>query len=123
MALSRRQWLAFSGGCVVSGMGAPLLAQTAPGPAPRRIVWGQSAPLTGAASEIGLAFAGGAKLYVDAFNDANPAQRIELRQIDDGFEPARAGANAMKLLADGADLLFGFVGTGSSNAGAQVAQE
>ena len=123
MAFSRRQWLAFSGGCIASGMGAPLLAQTAPAPAPRRIVWGQSAPLTGAASEIGLAFAGGAKLYVDAFNDANPAQRIELRQIDDGFEPARAGANAMKLLADGADLLFGFVGTGSSNACAQVAQE
>lgn len=123
MAFSRRQWLAFSGGCIASGMGAPLRAQTAPAPAARRIVWGQSVPLTGAGSEIGLAFAGGAKLYVDAFNDANPAQHIELRQVDDGFDPTRAGANAMKLLAEGADLLFGFVGTGSSNAGAKVAQE
>jgi len=123
MAFSRRQWLAFSGGCIAGGMGAPLRAQTAPAPAPRRIVWGQSVPLTGAASEIGLAFAGGAKLYVDTFNDANPTQRIELRQVDDGFDPTRAGANAMKLLADGADLLFGFVGTASSNAGAKVAQE
>ncbi len=123
MAFSRRQWLAFTGGCIGSGLGAPLRAQTAPAPPSRRIVWGQSVPLTGAGSEIGLAFAGGAKLYVDAFNEANPAHHIELRQVDDGFDATRAGANAMKLLADGADLLFGFVGTGSSNAGAKVAQE
>ena len=37
-------------------------------PAGRKIILGQSVPLTGAASEIGLAFAAGAKLYVDAFN-------------------------------------------------------
>ncbi|MGJ7492137.1 ABC transporter substrate-binding protein [Variovorax sp. ZT4R33] len=104
-------------------MSAPLWAQTAPPQAPRRVVWGQSVPLTGTGSEIGLAFAAGAKLYVDAFNEANPSWRVELRQVDDGFDATRAGTNAMKLLADGADLLFGFVGTGSSNAGAKVAQE
>ncbi|MGJ7521347.1 ABC transporter substrate-binding protein [Variovorax sp. LT1P1] len=123
MAFSRRQWLALTGGCIGIGLSAPLRAQTAPAAPARRIVWGQSVPLTGAGSEIGMAFAGGAKLYVDAFNDAHPAQHIELRQIDDGFDATRAGSNAMKLLADGADLLFGFVGTGSSNAGAKVAQE
>ncbi|MDM0118735.1 ABC transporter substrate-binding protein [Variovorax arabinosiphilus] len=121
MAISRRQWLSYGASCLGGGFGAPLLAQTAPGP--RRVVWGQSVPLTGPASEIGLAFAGGAKLYVDAFNDANPGARIDLRQVDDGADPARAAANAQKLLADGADLLFGFVGTASSNAGAAVAQQ
>jgi branched-chain amino acid transport system substrate-binding protein len=121
MAISRRQWLKVGTGCFGACLGAPLLAQTAPGP--RRVVWGQSVPHTGPASEIGLAFAGGAKLYVDAFNDANPGSRIDLRQVDDGADPARAAANAQKLLADGADLLFGFVGTASSNAGAAVAQQ
>lgn len=91
----------------------------------RKIVLGQSVPLTGAASEIGLAFAAGAKLYVDAFNGRknNPGWTFELRQVDDGYEPAKAAANAKKLLADGADLLFGFVGTASSDAGAAVAKE
>lgn len=91
----------------------------------RKIVLGQSVPLTGAASEIGLAFAAGAKLYVDAFNGRknNPGYSFELRQVDDGYDPAKATANAKKLLADGADLLFGFVGTASSDAGAAVAKQ
>ena len=86
---------------------------------------GQSVPLTGAASEIGLAFAAGAKLYVDSFNGSknNPGWSIELRQMDDGYDPAKAAANAKKLLADGADVLFGFVGTASSDAGAAVAKQ
>lgn len=89
----------------------------------RKIVLGQSVPLTGAASEIGLAFAAGAKLYVDSFNGRKngPGYQLELRQLDDGYDPAKAAANAKKLLADGADLLFGFVGTASSDAGADVA--
>jgi len=93
--------------------------------ATRKIVLGQSVPLTGAASEIGLAFAAGAKLYVDAFNARknNPGYSFELRQLDDGYTPAKAAANATKLLADGADVLFGFVGTASSDAGAGVAEK
>lgn len=92
--------------------------------APRRIVLGQSVPLTGAAAEVGLAFAAGAKLGVDAFNARKPSPGFvfELRQLDDGYDPARAEANARKLLAEGADLLFGFVGTGSSDAAARVAK-
>src|SRR4051812_48814757 len=89
----------------------------------KKIVLGQSIPLTGAASEIGLAFGAGAKLFVDNFNGQKngPGYTFELRQLDDGYVPQRAGENAKKLLADGADLLFGFVGTGSSDAGANVA--
>lgn len=89
----------------------------------KKVVLGQSVPLTGAASEIGLAFAAGARLYVDNFNSrkGGPGYTIELRQLDDGYDAAKAGANATKLLADGADLLFGFVGTASSLAAEQVA--
>lgn len=90
----------------------------------RKIILGQSVPLTGAASEIGLAFAAGAKLYVDAFNGRKPGPgwTFELRQLDDGYDAGRATANARKLLADGADVLFGFVGTASADAGAAVAR-
>jgi hypothetical protein len=93
-------------------------------PAGRKVVLGQSVPLTGAASEIGLAFAAGAKLYVDAFNarKSNPGWNFELRQLDDGYEPAKATANAKKLLEDGADVLFGFVGTASSRCGRRSRQ-
>lgn len=92
---------------------------------PRRIVLGQSVPLTGAADQIGLAYAAGAKLYFDAFNSRknNPGYAFELKQMDDGYSPQKAGANAKALLAEGADLLFGFVGTGSSEAGSEVAQK
>lgn len=86
-------------------------------------VLGQSAPLTGAASEIGLAFAAGAKLYVDGFNQRPDAPvRVELRQLDDGYVAEKAGANARQLLAEGADALFGFVGTASTLAAATVAK-
>ncbi|MBI2771480.1 MAG: ABC transporter substrate-binding protein [Burkholderiales bacterium] len=103
------------------GAASPAFGQAKP--TGRKVVLGQSVPLTGAASEIGLAFAAGAKLYVDAFNSrkTSPGWYYELRQLDDGYDPAKAGANARKMLADGADLLFGFVGTASSEAGANVA--
>lgn len=111
---------------VRAGVAAALAGGLAPGAwgqAKRRIILGQSVPLTGAASQIGLAFAGGAKLYVDTFNGRknNPGWTFELRQLDDGYDAARAAGNARKLLADKADLLFGFVGTASTEAGAEVA--
>jgi len=116
---TRRQVL---GAALATGMGMALPAAMAQGK-PRKIILGQSVPLTGAADQIGLAFAGGSKLYFDAFNARknNPGWTFELHQMDDGYNAAKAGANAKKLLADGADILFGFVGTASSDAGAEVA--
>src|SRR5206468_3932440 len=65
------------------------------------------------------------KLYVDNFNAQKngPGYTFELRQLDDGYDPKKAAANAQKLLADGADVLFGFVGTASSEAGEEVASK
>lgn len=123
MTTNRRTVLQIAVTAAIAGMAGTAWGQAKSGP--RKIVLGQSVPLTGAASEIGLAFAAGAKLYVDAFNGRKngPGWSFELRQVDDGYDPAKAGANAKKLLADGADLLFGFVGTGSSDAGAAVAKQ
>ncbi|MBN9408240.1 MAG: ABC transporter substrate-binding protein [Burkholderiales bacterium] len=107
---------------------APARAQARPAAAAaapaRKLVLGQSVPLTGAAEEIGVAFAAGAKLYVDAWNarPANAALPIELRQLDDGYDARRAGENARRLIAEGADLLFGFVGADAALAGAEAAR-
>ena len=122
MDTSKRKLL---GTAVATGM----LASVAPrrvwsAPSGRPLIVGQSVPLTGAASEIGLAYAGGAKLYLSNFNSrADSPVRIEVRQLDDGYSGERAAANATKLLAEGAELLFGFVGTASSAAGAAVAKQ
>jgi branched-chain amino acid transport system substrate-binding protein len=123
MTTKRRTLLVTAVAGALAGLGGGAWGQ-AKGAA-RKIVLGQSVPLTGAASEIGLAFAAGAKLYVDSFNGRknNPGWSFELRQVDDGYDPAKASANAKKLLGDGADVLFGFVGTASSDAGATVARQ
>jgi ABC-type branched-subunit amino acid transport system substrate-binding protein len=123
MNTRRRTLLGTAIAAGLMGLGGNAWSQAKTGT--RKIVLGQSVPLTGAASEIGLAFAAGAKLYVDAFNGRknNPGWNFELRQVDDGYDPAKASTNARKLLADGADVLFGFVGTASSDAGAVVAKQ
>jgi ABC-type branched-subunit amino acid transport system substrate-binding protein len=124
MDISKRRWLGTAGTASLLAAALPPWAWAAPAGAKPVVVVGQSVPLTGSASEIGLAYAGGAKLYFDAFNQrADSPARIELRQLDDGYNAQRATANAKKLLGDGADLLFGFVGTASSAAGAAVAKQ
>ncbi len=72
-----------------------------------------------------MAFAGGAKLSVGGYNDrvAPGGTTLELRQLDDGYSADKAKANATRLLAEGAEVLFGFVGTASADAGAAVAQQ
>ncbi|RZL95401.1 MAG: ABC transporter substrate-binding protein [Variovorax sp.] len=122
--VSRRAFVQLTGAVGLMGLAGPLLAQTAAKRA-GKLVLGQSIPMTGAANEIGMAFAAGAKLFVDAHNERVGAGGtvLELRQLDDGYQAEKARANATRLLADGADVLFGFVGTASAEAGAAVAQQ
>jgi len=128
MNSSRRKVVQACGAMLLGG-GLPLsaLSQSTKAAAGARVVLlGQSVPLTGAASEIGLAFAAGSRLAVGEFNERNAASGLQLKllQLDDGYDAARAGANARTLLGtDKADMLFGFVGTASSAAGASVAAQ
>ncbi len=94
------------------------------GRAARKIVIGQSVPLTGAADQIGLAYLNGAKLYFDAINAKNGAAgyKIEVKTLDDGYNPVKAAANAKQLIDDDVDALFGFVGTASCDAAFAVAK-
>src|SRR3569833_2523851 len=103
MSIKRRTALASVAAAALAGNA---WAQKAPA---KKIVLGQSVPLTGAADQSGLAYAAGAKLYFDAFNSRKPAPpyQFELKQLDGGYDPKKAGANAQKLLAEGAEVLFG----------------
>jgi ABC-type branched-subunit amino acid transport system substrate-binding protein len=111
---------------LIAGAAAALVAHAARAQSKsHKIVLGQTVPLTGAADQIGTTYAAGAKLFFDQFNRAknNPGFTFELQQVDDGYDAARAAANATKLLDGGAQLLFGSVGTASGDAVAEVAHQ
>ncbi len=88
----------------------PALAQA------NRIVIGQSAAFTGPAAQLGIQMNAGARIYFDAVNGAGGVNgsSIELRKLDDGYEPDRCKANTEKFIRDDVFGLFGYVGTPTS---------
>lgn len=115
--LNRRHAILHSVSTAAALVVSPLLgAQTAK--SGRKIMLGQSVPLSGAADQIGLAYFNGAKIFFDALNAKGGAagHTIEVKALDDGYDPAKAAANAQKLIGDGVDALFGFAGTASCDA-------
>jgi branched-chain amino acid transport system substrate-binding protein len=107
--LSRRQFSIATGAALVAGF-HPAHAQE------DRIVLGQSAAFTGPAAQLGIQFHAGAKLYFDQVNAQGGAGRrnIEIRQLDDGYEPDRCAANTKKLIDEEVFALFGYIGTPTS---------
>lgn len=81
------------------------------------IVLGQSAPATGPAAQLGIQMNRGMKLHFDQVNAAGGinGRKIELRFLDDGYEPARTAANTKQLI-DSSFALIGYVGTPTSAA-------
>ena len=116
MVFNRRQLVISSVAAGVSLASPAGWSQTAK--ASRKLVLGQSVPLTGAADQIGLAYMNGAKICFDALNAKNGVggYRVELRTLDDGYEPSKAAGNAKRLIEEGVDALFGFAGTASCDA-------
>lgn len=85
------------------------------------IVLGQSAPFTGPAAQLGIQFYDGAKLFLDQHN-AQPGHRaVQIKFLDDGYEPDRCAANTRKLIDDDAFALFGYIGTPTSLAALPLA--
>lgn len=116
--LSRRRFTAWMAGAA-SMLGAPALrAQPA-----NRIVLGQSAAFSGPAAQLGIQFHAGAKLFFDQLNASGGvnALRVEIHQLDDGYEPGRCVENTQKLLADEVFALFGYIGTPTSVAALPLA--
>ena len=105
-------------------LGGILAAATAfgagaePGVTATTILIGQSAAFSGPASELGTEMRAGAMAYFQQVNASGGVhgRKIELRSLDDGYESDRAAANTKKLIDDGVFLLFGYVGTPTSNA-------
>jgi ABC-type branched-subunit amino acid transport system substrate-binding protein len=79
-------------------------------------VLGQSAPLTGPAAQLGIQFQQGAKLCFDSVNAQGGIGKrlIELRTLDDGYEPDRCAENTRTLISQDVFALFGYVGTPTS---------
>lgn len=90
-----------------------------------KIILGQSAPFTGPAAQLGIQFYEGAKLYFDSVNSKGGVngKTIELRKLDDGYEPERSAANTKQFIADGVFALFGYIGTPTSVVALPLATE
>jgi branched-chain amino acid transport system substrate-binding protein len=101
-----------------SALALPALAQS-----DRRILLGQSAPLTGPAAQLGIQFQSGAKLALERANARGGinGRNVELRSMDDGYEPARCQANTQALLNEDVLALFGYIGTPTSLAALPLA--
>jgi branched-chain amino acid transport system substrate-binding protein len=110
---SRRRVLALIPCGPAAVLGLPALAQ----PDRRSILLGQSAPLSGPAAQLGSQMSRGARLYFERLNQSGGinGRSIELRTLDDGYEPDRCRSNTDSLInKDGAFALFGYVGTPTS---------
>lgn len=96
-----------------------------PGVYSDRIVFGQSAALSGPASELGKGMRAG---ILSAFKEVNDrggvnGRRLELRSLDDKYEPEAAIVNTQRLIGESVFALIGAVGTPTSKAAVPVAEE
>jgi len=103
---------AFLGGSVaaLSLLSFPLRVRAQENAARRQIVIGQTVDLSGSMQNLGRDYFTGAKLAFDQANagDGLGGRHIRFVQLDDGGDPARATANAKRLIEEEkADVLFG----------------
>jgi branched-chain amino acid transport system substrate-binding protein len=109
--MRRRAIFSLAAGAAAT-IGAPAWAQ-----ADRRLVLGQSAAMTGPAAQLGLQMNRGARIFFDRLNSQGgvAGRRVEIRVLDDGYEPDRCKANTEALIQkDEVFALFGYVGTPTS---------
>ena len=113
--ISRRHFSIATGAAALAGV------QLARAQSETPILLGQSAPFTGPAAQLGIQFYEGAKLYLDQYN-AQPGHRdVQIKFLDDGYEPDRCAANTKKLIDEEAFALFGYIGTPTSLAALPLA--
>ena len=110
MTFNRRKFSIAVGGAALAGFSV-VRAQSE-----TKIVLGQSGAFTGPAAQLGIQFYQGAKVYFDQLNAQGGVGKrlIEIRSLDDGYEPDRCAENTRKLIADDVFALFGYIGTPTS---------
>jgi ABC-type branched-subunit amino acid transport system substrate-binding protein len=114
--INRRQFSIAAGAATLAGFQSARAQSEAP------IILGQSAPFTGPAAQLGIQFYEGAKLFLDQYN-TQPGRDVQIRFLDDGYEPERCAENTRKLIADDVFALFGYIGTPTSLAALPLAVE
>jgi len=116
--MQRRSFVRTLAATAAALTGAPLFAQDL-----KKIVLGQSAPLTGPAAQLGLQFQRGARLMIDRLNARGGVngRTLELVSLDDGYEPERCKANTERLISQDVFALFGYIGTPTSLAALPLA--
>ena len=115
-SISRRQLARMAAASAVAGVGLARAQDS-------RIVLGQSAAFSGPAMQLGTQFHAGAKLWFDQLNAKGGVggRQVEIRHLDDGYEPDRCVANTEKLIKDEVFALFGYIGTPTSLAALPLA--
>ena len=115
--MSRRKFALTTGAAMVAGF------NTAIAQSESRIILGQSAAFTGPAAQLGIQFYQGAKVYFDLVNAQGGVGKrlIEIRNLDDGYEPDRCAENTRKLISEDVFALFGYIGTPTSLAALPLA--
>ena len=114
--INRRQFSIVAGASTLAGFQYARAQSEAP------IILGQSAAFTGPAAQLGIQFYEGAKLFLDQYN-TQPGRDVQIRFLDDGYEPERCAENTRKLIADDVFALFGYIGTPTSLAALPLAVE
>ena len=117
MLISRRKLSLTAGAAILSGF------NIARAQSDSKIILGQSAAFTGPAAQLGIQFYQGAKVYFDQVNAQGGVgkRQIEIRNLDDGYEPDRCAENTRKLIAEDVFALFGYIGTPTSLAALPLA--
>lgn len=120
VGFNRRQFVGAAAGVAAATWGLNSLAQEG---AP--IVLGQSCALSGPSAQLGTHFSAGARLYFDQLNAQGGIgkRQVELRTLDDGYEPDRCVANTRQFLSEDVLALFGYLGTPTSVAALPLVQQ
>jgi ABC-type branched-subunit amino acid transport system substrate-binding protein len=112
--MNRRHFSIAAGAAALAGFHQARAQSEAP------LVLGQSAAFTGPAAQLGIQFYEGAKLFLDQYN-AQASRNVDIRFLDDGYEPDRCAENTKKLIDDDVFALFGYIGTPTSLAALPLA--
>ncbi len=97
---------------------------TTPGVNSERILFGQSAAFSGPAGELGKSMKSGILAAFKEINDQGGVngRRLELRSLDDAYEPEAAVTNTQQLIEEGVFALIGAVGTPTSQSAVPVTE-
>ena len=117
MIINRRKFSITTGAAMLAGF------NTAIAQSESKIILGQSAAFSGPAAQLGIQFYRGARVYFDQVNAQGGVGKrlIEIRNLDDGYEPDRCAENTRKLIAEDVFALFGYIGTPTSLAALPLA--